>query len=477
MKWKEEELQKLIEIYSDMKNSDIAKILNKKQEQIGRKACTLKLKKSKEQISKNIGNRNKIVGRDLSYENLKEIALKYKTRGEFQRLDPSAYTISRIAGYLNDICSHMVVGTYSIPQLILLCIIKKLFSNDNVEYNYKNAIKPYELDVYIKKYKLGFEYDGKGWHTNNELDVIKTDLCKRKDITLIRLIENNRKYELDIKQQLINNLEIINYRCKMNINEQDIINILSEHVNNFVNDKIIDEKEIINIISKYTNYHDFKINEVSLYNKLIKRKLIEKYTSELKRDIQKWNEEKIIKEINKYNSLGNFIKNSFDCYIYCKRHNLSYLLDKLERKYQIYTELDIIEESKKYTSLKDFREKSANYYTYVKRHNLYHLIKNLKKSKGKKPHFIISEIIEEIKKYEYLDDFRKKSIKHYRFVNKHNLYYLLVNLKRNRLIFSKDDIKNELNKYKTLREFRENSLKYYRFIIRHKLHYLLTELK
>ena len=240
-RWTNEEEQKLIEIYPNMKNIDIALLFNMDQGQIARKAISLKLKKSKEQISKNIGDRNKIYGRDLSYENLKKIALKYKTRGEFQRLDGSAYTTARIAGYLDDVCSHMVAGTYSIPQLILLCIIEKLFT-ENIEYNYKNAIKPYELDVYIKKYKIGFEYDGKGWHTNNELDAIKTDLCKKKNITLIRLIENNRKYELDIKQQLINNLEIINYRCNKNFNEDDINNISSEYINNFVNDKIIDEK-------------------------------------------------------------------------------------------------------------------------------------------------------------------------------------------------------------------------------------------
>ena len=261
-KWTKEEEQKLIEIYSNMKNIDISKLLNREEDQIKRKAFSLKLKKSKEQKSRNIANRNKIYGRDLSYENLKKIALKYKTRGEFQRLDGSAYSTSRIAGYLNDICSHMVVGTYSIPQLILLSILIKLF--DDVEYNFKNAIKPYELDVYIKKYKIGFEYDGKLWHLNNELDIIKTELCKKKNIILIRLIENNRKYELDIKQQLINNLEIINSRCNKNFTEYDITNISSEYINNFVNDKIIDEKEIINIISKYDNYHDFKINEVSL---------------------------------------------------------------------------------------------------------------------------------------------------------------------------------------------------------------------
>ena len=212
-------------------------------------------------------------------------------------------------------------------------------------------------------------------------DIIKTEMCKKKNITLIRLIENNRKYELDIKQQLIENLGIINYRCNKGFTEFDITNISSEYINNFVNDQIIDEKEIIKIISKYTNYHDFKTNEVSLYQKLINRGLIDKYTSELKRDIIFWSKEKAIEEINKYDNLGDFIKKSNRCYLYIKKNNLSNLLVNLTKKYRTYTELDIIEESKKYTLLKDFREKSPKHYIHVKHHKLYNLLKDLKKLK------------------------------------------------------------------------------------------------
>ena len=73
--------------------------------------------------------------------NLKEIAKNYKTRGEFQRLDGSAYSTARRAGYLDSICVHMVVGSYSIPQLTLLYILKKLFVGSNIEYNCKTIVK------------------------------------------------------------------------------------------------------------------------------------------------------------------------------------------------------------------------------------------------------------------------------------------------------------------------------------------------
>jgi len=478
-RWTKEEEEKLIKIYSDEKNVNIAEFLNKTIDQVERKAGSLNLKKSKEQKSKNIATRNKIVGRDLSYENLKNISLKYKTRGEFQRLDSSAYTTARIAGYLDDVCSHMICSSYSIPQLILFSIIKKLFNTDKIEYNYKNIIKPYELDIYIKKYKIGFEYDGKLWHINNELDIIKDELCERNNITLIRLKENNRKYIDDVKNQLIENIKIINNVCNKNISEKDILDIDNNYINDFVNSKIVDEEEIIKIISKYDNYHEFKITENLLYQKLYKRKILEKYTSFLKRDRNKWNEEKILAEINKYDNLSDFIEKSFGCYLYVKRNNLSYLIDNLDRKYEIITESGLIEEIKKYEYLKDFREKSTNYYSYIKKHKLYNLIENLKRTKNKNPHFSISEIILEIEKYEFLIDFKKKSLKHYKFVMRHHLYDLIKDLKRNKPLYSIQELKSEIEKYDYLCDFRTNSNSQYRYIQRYSidLKEYLTKLK
>jgi tRNA U34 5-carboxymethylaminomethyl modifying enzyme MnmG/GidA len=80
MKWTKDEEDKLIQIYSNTKNEDIAKILNKTIEQVERKGYLLKLKKTKEHLSQMISNRNKLIGRNLTYEELKNIALKYKTR-------------------------------------------------------------------------------------------------------------------------------------------------------------------------------------------------------------------------------------------------------------------------------------------------------------------------------------------------------------------------------------------------------------
>ena len=296
-------------------------------------------------------------------------------------MDGSAYTTARIAGYLDDICSHMISNSYSVPQLILLSIIKKLFYNDIVTYNNKKIIAPYEIDVYLDKYKLGFEYDGKLWHNDNKIDLIKDKLCQDKNITLIRLKENNRKYEIDIKNQLIEKLYLINKICFKNFNKYDIDNIQSDYINNFINDNIIDENEIINIINKYDNYHDFITTEVKLYQKIRKLGLLNKYTNNLKRNNIFWTKELAISEIEKYDNMSDFIKKSNSCYQYIKKNNLEELLDGLKYKYSYLNISDVKKEINKYKYLKDFREKSPKHYYYIKRFKLYNLIKDLKRLK------------------------------------------------------------------------------------------------
>lgn len=330
-KWTKKEETFLIENYSDLSNIDISIILNKTVNSIEAKSNKLNLKKSKSHKSKMIGLRNKKVGRDLNANTLKKIAKKYKTRGEFQKMDSSAYTSARVKGILNDICSHMIKNQYSIPQLILSEICKLIIDSE-ILYNTRKIIKPYEIDIFIPKYNLAFEYDGKGWHTSNINDINKNILCEQKNIKLIRIVENNRNYIEDIKSQIINKLDEINKYCNLNIKKYDIININEKFLYDKINEKLIDEDYISNVISKYINYSDFRKNEINLYNKLRKLGLLHKYTKKLKRGKINWDDEKIDKEISKYYYLSDFIKNSSGCYLYVMRHNLKDKLINLIRK-------------------------------------------------------------------------------------------------------------------------------------------------
>ena len=329
--WTDKEINYLKNNFSDLTNQELSNALNKPIKAITMKAFRLRLKKSKEHIGKQIGKRNKMVGRDLTYDVLVDIASKYKTRGKFQHMDSSAYTVARTKGYLNDICSHMIKTSYSIPQIMLGEIMKNLFGKENVLTNDRKRIKPYELDVYIPKHRLAFEYDGKRWHKNNKNDTIKNKICIEENIKLIRIKENSRNYILDIKNQLINNIDIINNWCNLNIKKQDILSINKNEIYKNINKYILNDDNIYNIVKKYHNYFDFIKNEPNLYVKLIRNNCLDKYTSKLKRSRKKWTMESIKIEISKYKTLKDFTKKSNPCYQYVKRHELDFLIKELDK--------------------------------------------------------------------------------------------------------------------------------------------------
>lgn len=329
MRWTEQKIEQLKELYPNNKTEDIMNIMNISRKSIESKALRLGLKRSDEHKSKMISNRNKIVGTNITYELMKETALKYKTRGEFQRLDGSIYVTTRMAGLLDELCSHMIKSNYSIPQLILYYIIDVIFDCD-VVYNDKEILSPYELDIFLPKYKIAFEYDGKHWHSNNKKDIIKEKLCCSKNIKLLRIVENSRDYIKDIKEQLILNIDFIkNFE---DINSDHIINIEENKIYDFVNNYIDDLDDIKKIINKYVYYTDFMKNEKKLYNKLRRRNLLDLTSNLIKKRVV-WSDEKIIKEVSKYRYLGDFIKNSYKCYNHIKKNKKDHFIENLIKKY------------------------------------------------------------------------------------------------------------------------------------------------
>jgi len=334
--WTKDEEIKLTEIFQNIRNCELAEIFKTTSSSIAAKARSLKLRKTVEHKSKNIGNRNKMVGRDLSFDFVKEIALSCKMRAEFQKKDPSAYTTARVNGWLNDICCHMIKGNYSIPQLILKDFLSQII-NSEIHYNDRKVIKPKEIDIWMPEYNLAFEYDGKGWHIE---DNNKVELCKCKNITLIVIKENSRNYEDDIKNQLIENLAKINNVTNLKITKE---NILSLNTTSQCFDKILDEDSIMVICKKYTDLRQFRTEKLGIYAKIVKMKKLDFFTKHMKRNHIDWSK-KQIEEINdiikKYNYLGDFIKQQRGLYIYLRRNkNITHLLSVLKSKL-IYRNLD-----------------------------------------------------------------------------------------------------------------------------------------
>lgn len=329
MKWKEEEVEYLMEHYPNNTDNYLSKKLNKSLSSIRNKSRRLSLKKSKLHKSKMISKRNKMVGRDLTFDKLKEIALKYKTRGEFQLNDPSAYSSARISKCLDVICKHMINQSFSTPQLICKYIFDKLVGEE-CEYNTRKIIKPYELDLYYKNCKLAIEYNGKGWHTNeNDNTDLKIKMCTESGIKLIVIIENNRRYEEDVKNQIIDNLSIINDVLNKKIKKEDILNI---EINSSVFDGLLDDDYIFEITNRYYRYSDFMKNESSLYQKLRRIKQLDKYTSHMVKNTFRWDITKVKEVIIKYEYLQDFIDNDYGCYLYIKKNKLEQIIKHLKYK-------------------------------------------------------------------------------------------------------------------------------------------------
>lgn len=257
----------------------------------------------------------------MTLDLIKMEALKYHSKREFADRDPSAYVTANRLGVMDEITSHMVNLSFSVPQIITRQITEYLF-NQKCDYNTRRIISPYELDVYFPDLKIAFEYDGKGWHQNDEVDKIK--LCEEKGIFLIKLFERSRRFKEDIQNYLLENLEGINTWCKTEITEEQILlfdepidfpKLFTEEELEILrgNDVTFLRKNYSNLYQKYIRYNPDNINFKKSYKEIIK-----------------WDEETVLKELDKYTSKGELLKNNPKCYnaIHKKHRHLLPLYDK-----------------------------------------------------------------------------------------------------------------------------------------------------
>lgn len=367
--WTKQEIDLLIELFPNDYNINIAKKLNKTKSAIINQASRLGLKKSPKLLDKrnNSGNVARINngGRNLTYESLKKIASNFKTRIDFIKGDGPAYNSARLKGYLDEICSHMTVMKFSIPQLILREITDTIL-NTKASYNNRKVIKPYEIDVYYEEFSLGFEYQGIAWHLNNKNDIIKSEMIKEKNINVFYIYEYNdsRNYEKDIKDQLMKNIILINSITNKKISKNTILNCKVKNI--YL--ELYNKEELIQIAKKYDDFNEFKTNEFSIYRKLCKMKLISEATEHMSnKKIAKHNfsDEYIISIINKYDNLTDFRTNEMTIYKHIKRKSKDYLLNGLKRK-PSYTIEEIKNKINQYKTKTDFIKNNQKMYKYIR---------------------------------------------------------------------------------------------------------------
>lgn len=125
--------------------------------------------------------------------------------------------------------------------------LQKFFKSLNIDFipNSRQIIKPYELDIYLPKYKLAIEFDGLYWHSNEFVSPnyhkMKTDICNNKGIRLIHIFENEwASKQVIIKKKL---KEILDKNNSTNIKFEDCT---IKEIDNTLRDNFINKYDLKN---------------------------------------------------------------------------------------------------------------------------------------------------------------------------------------------------------------------------------------
>lgn len=397
-------------------------------------------------------------------EEILKVSLLCRTRTEFRLRYSGAYNSARKLGILDEVCEHMIIKSYSTPQLILKKIMETIL-NQKCLYNCRTIIDPYEIDVYFDKYKIGFEYDGNRWHKNDVIN--KEKLCSDKKIVLITIKENSRDYENDIKNQLIYNLQKINKIINKDITELDIINLKINYY-----ELIPNLSDIKKICLMYDDLGVFIKKEKSLYVLLHKRKLLRFFTSHMTTSRTYYNDIDIKEIVNKYNTISDFMKNESKLYQHIKKHKLENLLSNLKRKIIPWTKETIKNEISKYEYLHDFKKNTKGCYNAAIKLGL---MLEIKKLKLKRNSYTIEQINDTISKYKKLIDFINNDYNIYTYCLLNNLEHLYVHLEK-RKKWSETELIEIINSYDTIKELSMNNPQAYSSIRKRHKH-LLKKLK
>lgn len=153
--------------------------------------------------------------------------------------------------------SYHTMGNTSFPEKTIAFYLKKEgfdvktnISMLDITTKLNFMCKKKDLDIYfeVNDKKIAIEYDGYRFHTNNvDNDIIKNEICKKNNITMLRIREpllttlDNISYDYILKTKKTEDLEqallfiqdflnrILNIKCKFDINiKRDYAYILGE---------------------------------------------------------------------------------------------------------------------------------------------------------------------------------------------------------------------------------------------------------
>jgi hypothetical protein len=317
--------------YQNISNSEIALKLNKTRKSVIRKLGRMGIKRTKEETDFLRAKKSKENGRDLSYDFVKNEALKYTTRSEFSYVDNGVYNKAREFGLLSDLKHLAIGGSISIPQLILKDILEYVMCTE-CSFNDRNVIKPLEIDCYFNKWRIGWEYNGKRFHTD-EKDLVKIKICEELGIRLFVIDEkskNYRNYVENIKTQLLRQIKEIEKITGMSINANEVMDYQPK-LNFLFMLKSGDVEKC-----KNRKLSDIKKNDNDLYKRIKKYNLIDCHVLCIVNDTKKLKRFKTMEEHINYLSevkckYSSFSELSMNEHLYRKIKKWNVTIDEMKK--------------------------------------------------------------------------------------------------------------------------------------------------
>lgn len=327
-KWTDEELRKealKYDVYSDFINLSPSAYQ------------TVKKKRSPqflEDITKHMSKTTRWTDEDLKNE-----ASKYKTRGEFQKNNPVAYTTSLRRGILDDICSHM----------------------EKAGSKYLRYIYVYEFpdnSVYVG---LTFNLDerNKGHMTQPSSSVyqhMNLTGFKPKIKSISELLDKDKASEIEremVKKYESEGWSILN-KAKAGGLGGDTLKWTDEAIRNE--------------IQKYTTLNDFIIKSPSAYSALRKKgkDYFKEFTKDLQKVVVKLSDEELKNIALKYTDKMSFIKNEPKAYSQSKRKGDEFfnkITSHMVPKKIKWSDEMLYQESQKYNNRTEFSRGNPSAYT------------------------------------------------------------------------------------------------------------------
>jgi hypothetical protein len=231
---------------------------------------------------KEIEKRKKTIFEDFKYKNPNVLGqddenfiIKCDLHGEC-KIPKGVFSNRKIVG--TEICTicKPIESNVSGKEILVSKFIKEIYKGEIVN-SFKIGRK--EIDIFLPELKIGFEFNGLRWHSEYFLDknyhIDKTLLCKKHDIRLVHIFEDDFDNRFDIVKSIISNL--LGESKKIHARKTRIERI----EDNKMVKKFLTENHLQGFVNTNINYGLFVNNELfSLMTFMKTRKILDKNRGE-----------------------------------------------------------------------------------------------------------------------------------------------------------------------------------------------------